>query len=110
MKGDLSRIQERALGMLIIHEQEEHSKGQTEEMKLALLSAGVPLEVLFPEMVPESAKVERAEEAFDSDGPIEWVSASPEEAADVLEKLRQLQGEGVLEADDILIDPQLMSE
>jgi len=95
--------------MLIIHEQEQVSKGQTEEMKLALLSAGVPLDVLFPEMVPESKRAKDAEEALEGDGPTEWVSASPEEAADVLEKLRQMQGEGTLEAEDILIDPALMS-
>lgn len=97
--------------MLMVHEQEEVARGKGDEMRLALLSSGVPMKVLFPDTA--SKETASAEEAIEASGPVEWVStASPEEAYEVLERLGMMKGSGELTSEDLLIDidPTLVGE
>jgi hypothetical protein len=101
-----------ALQMLIGQEQLEAAEEDSRELRRALLATGVPLDVLFPEVVRDAPPSEELiEEALQSEGPVEWVStATGEEAYEVLEKLGLMKGEGELTGDDLFIDPRLLEE
>ena len=97
--------------MLMADEARDATESDMRDLKIGLLTTGVPLEVLFPELVSGETKTAVAEQALEAEGPIEWVSAEDtEEAYEVLEQLGLLRGDGKLSADDLFIDPALLEE
>lgn len=70
-------------------------------MKNALLAAGVPIEVLYPEFAPPQ-KIE----GFDEPGQMVSTGTSTE----AMEIMRQLGGRIELTPEDLFIDPELLKD
>lgn len=100
--GDLSRLQDALLGVLVDHEQRLKREATSREFKLSLISAGVSPKILFPDLF-EARTRDEIEEVLDSDGPVEYVSeVSPAEAAADISALQKLLDQDALGAEDLI--------